>query len=582
MFRNIFWLFLASFACAAFIHINISHQPAYSPEAKLAAIAYKKKIAVGCSPDLSSFNFDDSANIIPLLNGWGKYRMPVTVINDSANIFFQQGINMYYGFHVIESLASFEKAVKFDSNFAMGYWGKALALGPNINDLGYVASPIATQAIQKAKILSINCSPVEKALINAMEMRYFNDTTQSRNTLNEWYADAMNKVHTAYPKSADAAALYADALMLLHPWDLYDRFYEPKSWTPKIVSILENLVNQFPDHPGANHYYIHAIEGSKQPAKALKVANRLGNLMPGLAHLVHMPSHIYIRSGDYNKGVEVNETAVKNYYENLAKYPLTLNNAFIYLVHNLHMKAACANMDSRYAASLKYSYETRNSFDSVWQDAGGYFGMYSQYLYMTPYFTQVRFGKWEDILNSPAIPETRVYANRMWHFGRGLAYARKHLFDLAAIEMQKMNDSLNSFQLQDHPLAFNPGIAAVQVASKILSGVIAEEREAFTQSIALFKQAVNQEDNMLYNEPKDWLLPARQYLGNVLLKAKQFKEAENVFREDLRIIPNNAWSLTGLEKALLKQGKKKAAIVVRQQLQQAQSRSDIKITGSVF
>jgi hypothetical protein len=170
------------------------------------------------------------------------------------------------------------------------------------------------------------------------------------------------------------------------------------------VSILEQLITQFPENPGANHYYIHAIEGSKHPERGLQVANRLGNFMPGVAHLMHMPSHIYIRSGYYKKGIKVNEEAVKDYYNSLSKYPVVANNSFLYLMHNLHMKTACAAMDGQYIKAFKFSNETRNSVDSASLDAGGYFGMYSQYLYMSPLFTQIRFGKWNDLLNAPVIP----------------------------------------------------------------------------------------------------------------------------------------------------------------------------------
>src|SRR6516164_4191717 len=213
--------------------------------------------------------------------------MPVTEIDDSANIYFQQGINMYYGFHIIEALASFDKSTKFDNNFAMGYWGKALSYGPNINDLGYAASPDALVAAQKAKGLSAACSQVEKALINAMMVRYSADTTQTREHLNQLYADAMKSVYQQFPESLDASTLYADALMLQHPWDLYDRYGKPKPWTPEIVNVLEGILAKDPQHPGAAHYYIHAVEASDHPEKALKVAAELPSLMPGVAHLVH-------------------------------------------------------------------------------------------------------------------------------------------------------------------------------------------------------------------------------------------------------------------------------------------------------
>ncbi len=575
-------LSIAAFISVAFIRFNTSPKNISLDDYKKNADAYKLVNAFLCAPNLALIDFDDSANVISLLWGWGNYRMPVTETNDSARIYFEQGINMYYGFHIIEAVASFDKAVKFDENFAMGYWGKALAYGPNINDLGYAASPDALVAMHKAKELCNKCTPVEKALIEAMQVRYSEDTTQTREYLNQLYADEMKKVHTDFPQSADAAALYADALMVQHPWDLYDRFYKPKPWTPEIVSILEQLIKQFPDNPGASHYYIHAIEGSEHPEKGIAVANRLGSMMPGLAHLVHMPSHIYIRSGYYKQGVDVNESAVKDYYSYLSQYPTVVNNSFLYIMHNLHMQATCANMDCRYADAMKISNDCRNSIDSNMLDAGGFFGVYGQYMYMTPYFTQIRFGKWDDILKVFPIPDSRVYANIIWHYGRGLAFARKHDFEGANIELKKLQDSMTSEQLQESPPAFNPGISGVRVAEKILQGVIAEEKNQLTLSVQLLKEAVNNEDGMLYGEPRDWPHPAREYLGRVLLKAEQYAEAEKVYREDLRINPNNAWSLTGLTDALTHEGKKKEAMEAQQQATKALERSDVQIVSSVF
>ncbi len=580
--KKILILTVVSFICAAAIRLNTRRDSTYSYQSREKITAYKNKFGFGCSPNLALLDLNDSANMVPLLEGWGNYRMPVTVTNDSAEIYFQQGINMYYGFHIIEALASFDKAAKFDRNFAMAHWGKALSYGPNINDLGYIASPDALESIQKASNLSSNCTPVEKALISAMSTRYSSDSTQTRESLNQLYADAMKKVHVEFPLSADAAALYVDALMVQHPWDLYDRLYKPKPWTPEIVQVLEKLVKQFPANPGANHYYIHAIEGSENPEKGLKIADRLGSMMPGLAHLVHMPSHIYIRSGYYSKGVAVNELAVKGYTNYLSAYPAVANNNFLYIVHNLHMQSACASMDCRYADALKSADETKNSFDSTWLDAGGFFGVYSQYMHLTPYFTKIRFGKWDDILNVSVPPSSHIYSNIMWHYGQGLAFARKHQFDKATTELKKMRDSMQVSQLSESPTAFNPGIAPIRIAEKILQGIIAEEKNQFSQSVILLKQAVRNEDGMLYNEPRDWPHPARQYLGNSLLKAGRFLEAEKIFKEDLKINPNNAWSLTGLAKALAKQHKRKEEWKVRQLAKKALARSDVQITNSVF
>ncbi|HZF65519.1 MAG TPA: hypothetical protein VEZ55_13575 [Chitinophagaceae bacterium] len=578
--KNILFLLLTSFVSAAFVYKISSPRMlnAYTDEQSASTSRYGK----GCLPDLSSIQFSDTSTSIPLLSGWGNYRMPVTATNDSANIYFQQGINMYYGFHMIEAIASFERSVRHDSTFAMAHWGKALAYGPNINDVGYASSPEALEAMSKAKALYAGCTELEKALINAIQVRYSSDSTHSREHLNQLYAEEMKKVYVSFPSSADAAALYADALMVQHPWDLYDRFYKPKPWTPAIVDVLEKLVGKFPNHPGANHYYIHAIEGSTTPEKAILVADRLGNLMPGVSHLVHMPSHIYIRSGQYNKGIDANENAINGYLNYKKVYPLTEKSSFLYLAHNLHMQAACAAMDGQFSKSMKYAFDAQRSADSTWLDAGGYFSMYSQNMFMVPYLTMVRFGKWDDLIKAPAIPDSRVHAKAMMHFVKGMAYARKHDFTRAAQALERMSDSANSQQLQDHPPTFNPGIAVIRIGEKVLEATIAEEKGQLATSEKLYREAVDLEDGMMYNEPKDWLLPVRHYLGQGLNKQKKYKEAENVYKEDLRINPNNMWALGGLIKTLNGQARKTEASKVQQQLKSAKERSDVNPVGSVF
>ncbi|MEP6728573.1 MAG: hypothetical protein ABJC98_22310, partial [Bacteroidota bacterium] len=505
-------LFIASFIAATYIHSNADQKISYA--ARQNAITRKTRYAVSCSPMLANLNFADSAATIPLLSGWGNYQMPVTTANDSSKIYFEQGINMYYGFHIIEALASFEKSIKFDAGFAMGYWGKALAYGPNINDFGYSASSDALSAMLTAKRLSNNCSPVEKDLIKAIQARYSPDTTKSRELLNQLYADEMKKVYTSFPGSADAAALYVDALMVQHPWDLYTKTYQPKTWTPEIVNALEKMLKTFPDHPGAAHYYIHAIEASEHPEKGMTVAAKLPVMMPGVSHVVHMPSHIYIRSGYYSAGEQVNEQAVKGYYDYLGKFPATINNSALYLIHNLHMQATCANMDGRFKQSMKSSVDCKNSFDSSWQSIPDYFGGFVQYVYTTPYLTLIRFGKWDEVLSTPENPSAHVYANLLWHYGRGLAYARKHDFVNAAKQLALLKEKIKNPVLKaPAPSYANPAIAGAEVAEKILEGVIAEEQHNYTSAIPFLQKAVSLEDSMIYNEPKDWVHPARQYLG---------------------------------------------------------------------
>ena len=551
--------------------------------ARQQVLKYKQKYSEGCAVNIAAFNTEDSSNIIPLLKGWGNYRMPVTATNDSARIYFEQGINMYYGFHIIEALASFDKSTKFDTSFAMGYWGKALSYGPNINDYGYAASPEALVAVAKAKQFSSSCTPVEKALITAMQIRYSADTTQTREHLNQLYADAMKQAHVQFPESVDAAALYVDALMVQHPWDLYDRYGKPKAWTPSIVGALESIIKKAPLHPGATHYYIHAVEASDRPEKALKIADALSTLMPGVSHLVHMPAHIYLRTGNYTKGFDVNDKAVKSYEDYLSAYPAVVNNASLYLIHNLHMQATCANMNGHYADAMRISVDTRNSFDSSWMDLPDFMGIFVQYVYATPLLTQIRFGKWDAILNEAEIPGGYVYANLLWHYARGLAYARKHEFNNAQQELVLLQAGLQHPQLKaPAPNYANPGINGASIAEQILLGVMAEEQSNFSQSIAYLQQAVELEDAMIYNEPKDWVLPARQYLGTVLIKAGRYADAAKVFADDEKINPRNGWSYTGLAIALEKQGKQKDANVIKALADKAFQQSDVKITASVF
>jgi hypothetical protein len=255
---------------------------------------YKKNNIIRCSPDWNKLNDWLEETNIPPIPGAGNYQWKISTKKDSAQFYFNQGINMYYGFHIIEAMASFKKAAKFDPDCAMLYWAQALAYGPNINDFGYRASPEALAAMNKAKDLKHSGTSLEKDLIDAMSVRYTADSADAtRSSLNQAYTDMMKKVYQNYPANPDAQALYADAMMLQHPWDLWNINGTPKPWTPMIREVLENLLSTYPNHPGANHYYIHVMEPSPFAAKALASADRLGKTNPGLSHLVHMPSHIY-------------------------------------------------------------------------------------------------------------------------------------------------------------------------------------------------------------------------------------------------------------------------------------------------
>ncbi|MES2429335.1 MAG: hypothetical protein V4556_00280 [Bacteroidota bacterium] len=543
---------------------------------------FKNKLIIQCSPDWSMINADSLANSIGVLPGWGNYRWNISTKNDSAQFYFNQGINMYYAFHIIESMASFKRAQLFDDNNAMIYWAQGLAYGPNINDFAYASTPDAYEAVQKALALSGNASVKEKALIQAMSVRYSNDSTVSRESLNQLYTDAMSKAYKLFKQDADVAALYADAMMLQHPWDYWKHNGNAQPWTPKIISVIENALKIAPIHPGVNHYYIHMVEASSNPQRAMASADRLGKLMPGVSHMIHMPSHIYIRSGKYKRGIEVNEMSVKGYNTYLALYPEVQNNLPLYLIHNLHMQSACAMMRANYSYSNKSSIECQNSFDTSFLSLPQPLGNFVQYMYMTPAINNVRFGKWDEILNAAPQQSHHIYAVALSHWARGMAFAGKNKIAEAKMELNSLQEKIKESDMQIVMQPFNSPASAAKVAEKILAGTIAEKQKDFVSAIKLFREAVKNEAALIYNEPRDWMLPARQYLGNALLEADKLTEAEKIFREDLKENPNNHWSLYGLYKALSKQNKTIAATIIKTQFNKAFENADIPIGQAVF
>ena len=544
--------------------------------------AYKNKLTLQCSPDWNLLNSDSLANGISILPGWGNYSWEIASSNDSARLYFQQGINMYYAFHIIEAMASFKKAASFDSTNAMIHWGQALAYGPNINDFAYAFTPEAFTAAQKALVLSAGCSAKEKALIQAMSKRYTADSLISRASLNSLYADAMQNAYSQFPGDADISTLYADAMMLQHPWKYWKHNGEPHPWTGKLLEVLEKTLVHAPEHPGANHYYIHAVEASGNPQRALKSADRLAQLMPSVSHMVHMPSHIYIRSGLYDKGSKVNEMSIKGYSEYLALFPDVANNSPLYLIHNLHMQTACAMMGSNYSHSSATAKACRNSFDTSFMSIPPPLGCFIQYVYMASVINDVRFGEWTTILNAAPIPQQYIYANTLSHWARGMAFARQHNISSAKKELQQLRKNMQHADMLVVMEPFNSPVAAAKVAESLLEGVIAEQENNLPAAIAFLKIAANHESALIYDEPRDWILPVRPYLGAVLLKAGKFSEAGSVFKADLKESPNNHWALKGLYESLLKQHHNKEAVAAKKQLTESCNMAEMKSLPVVY
>lgn len=565
---------IAAFLTAATIHHN--NRPNLHEAAK--AVRFRlKQLSIRCSPLYTP----SDEEVIPRLTGWGNYSWKITTSSDSAQFYFDQGINMYYAFHIIESRASFDKATHFDPGCAMAWWGKALAFGPNINDFGYQRPSEAYSSATKANELKNNSTNVEKALIQAMAVRYSNDTTKDQSQLNVLYKEAMNKVYKDYGNKADVAALYADALMLLHPWDLYNSDYTAKPWTPEIISVLKSTMKLNPNHPGANHYYIHAMEASATPRAALKSAEFLSKAMPSVSHITHMPSHIYIRTGYYNKGIEQNDKALQGYDQYLKHFPAVNEGIALYSLHNTHMKLNCAQMAGNYSNAISAAKQLQQDIPPFYLSLAGAIGNYVQYLYQSTLFTRVRFGKWEDILKEKVV-DTLGYTSVLQHFARGLASAKTNKITDAKAELEMMQAKILIPSLKEPLAPFNSAYDAALVAENILAGVIAEQQKDYTSAVAFLQKAAQAEDSLIYNEPRDWPLPSRQYLGDVLLKAGKYSEAFKVFNADLAINPDNGWDLTGIEIALKKMNKKATIAQVQRRIKDAWLIKDVAIDSPVF
>ena len=542
---------------------------------------YKKRNIISCSPDWNELRKWMDEVDIPPMPGSGELKWSISTNNDSAQFYFNQGINTYYGFHIIEAKASFKKAAKFDSSSAMIYWAQALAEGPNINDVGYAASPDALAAVEKAISLSANATDKEKLLIQSQQVRYSSDSTISRQKLNQLYIDKMKEAYEKFPGDADVAALYADALMLQHPWDLWNTNGTPKPWTPLIREVLEKLLTKHPNHPGANHYYIHVMEPSPFAALAKPSADRLGQLTPGLSHLVHMPSHIYLRTGDYRKGAQVNENAVNSYKKYIQLYAPVTGNDFLYIIHNLHMQTNHAIMEGDSAYSVRSASETVNSVPKDYLATPAPLGNYLQYIYMTPVLVHVRFGNWNELLSIPQPDEAQVYSNVLYHFGRGMAYTHQAKQAEAKQELEKMRQLMKDSSLAVPMSPFSAAIEGAIVAENLLAGSIALAEKKYIDAVTAFSKAVTTEENMVYNEPRDWLLNPKHYLGNAYLEAKKYSSARLVFQNDLLANNENGWALFGIYKALQGERNKAEAQKTLNRFKKAFAKADIELKSSI-
>jgi tetratricopeptide (TPR) repeat protein len=369
--------------------------------------------------------------------------------------------------------------------------------------------------------------------------------------------------------------------MLLHPWDLYDHNYQPKKWTPQLVQVIKHAFSINSKHPGANHYYIHAVEASAHPETALRSAELLSQDMPDVSHITHMPSHIFIRTGYYDKGIKVNDKAVAGYAKYSAAFAPATENIALYSIHNLHMKLNCAQMAGNYKEAIIASDELSKQIPSFYLSMPGALGNFVQYVDQSKLLTNVRFGKWDDIISTPVV-DSLSFTPVLQHFARGIAFARKNNIAEANASLDALRAKMKNESLKEPLIPFNSAYSSAVIAEKILTGIIAEQQNDYTNAIIYLQQAVDAEDKLVYNEPRDWLLPARHYLGNALLKAKKYKQAEDVFKKDLFINPNNGWSLTGLKTVYRSTNNQKALASTNTRIKNAWLIKDTQIDQSVF
>ncbi|MGL5939446.1 MAG: tetratricopeptide repeat protein [Waterburya sp.] len=517
----------------------------------------------------------------PLFTGMGEHHHAITTKSPEAQRYFDQGLVLAYGFNHAEAARSFRQAIKLDSNCAMCNWGLAYVLGPNINaKMEDDAVPESYAAMQQAVKLAPNSSKTEQAYIKALTKRYTKQPLEDRNSLDLAFAKAMGKVSQQYPNDLDAATIYAEALMDTMPWDYWTEKGEPKPETQKVLNTLEAILKREPEHPGANHLYIHAVEAVR-PQAGVAAADRLGSLVPGSGHLVHMPSHIYIRVGRYHDAALANQKAIAVDNDYITQchaqgvYPLA------YMPHNHHFLWFAATLEGNSKLATEAA---KNVAAMVEQKMMREPGMGTlQHFTSVPLFTMIRFGQWDEILAVPQPEADLKYPTGVWHYARGLAYNAQSKIteaeqELEALDLLAQDPELEKVTIWD----INTTQNILLVATEVLTGEIAAKQEQYPRAIAHLRQAVKLEDALNYDEPADWSTPARQYLGAALLKAKRYEAAAQIYQQDLAIYPDNGWSLWGLAQSLQAQGKVMEAENIQRQFESAWRYADVQLTTSKY
>ncbi len=545
----------------------------------------KKEIVGLCVPITTDRSWYESDNAAPLFEGMGDLHYPISTQVELAQKYFNQGLTLAYGFNHAEAARSFHYASRLDSTCAMAYWGFAYVLGPNYN-AGMESDNYARaySAIEKAKRqLSGNTGITEKEkdLILALSKRYVADPVEDRYSLDLTYAEEMKKLYDIYPSDGVVDTLYAESLMNLHPWDLFDADGLPKAWTPEIIQVLEKILIEHPMHSGAHHLYIHAVEASNNPQKGLASAQLFDNgLVPNSGHLVHMPSHIYIRTGDYHKGTVSNINAIKvdstyiTACHAYGAYPLA------YYPHNIHFMAATATLEGNSKWALYAANKVADNANRMLMKEPGWGTI--QHYFTIPYYVYVKLGKWDEILAMVNVMQELPYPTAMLHYAKGMALLKKGMPEkahnqLIALKNFANNDEFKSLTIWD----INSVYDLLQIAHRTLEAEILASANDYDKSIILLEEVIEIEDRLNYNEPPDWFFSVRHNLGSIQLQAKQYRKAVETFLADLEELPKNGWALNGLALAYSGLGEVDKAAKIRQQFNEAWKTADIELHGSV-
>lgn len=513
---------------------------------------------------------------VPIFRGVAVHHK-IATRSATAQRLFDQGLGLCFAFNHDEAIRSFEAAARADSSSPMPWWGVALALGPNINlPMSPEAEQRALDALAKARTRAARAPRAERDYVEAVARRYAEPVGESRAARDSAYADAMRALAKKYPADANAAVLCAEALMDLRPWDLWTPGGEPKPGATEIVSRLEAAMKRAPDHIGALHLYIHTLEASPYPQRAEAAADRLRKISPEAGHLIHMPTHIYLRVGRYEEGAAENQRAMDVDRAYIDRWKVEGIYPMMYANHNIHMRwsALCSMGRSADAVEAARHLQERAPFEMARQ-------MQPMELFTgSPFLTLPRFGRWAEILDQPAPPADLRLTSGAWRFARGLAYAAMRCPAEAAVERDSLAAIAASAEGLYWGLAAGPTL--MKFALTFLDGELAARAGRAEEAIALLGRAAGMQDSLQYDEPPPWSMTARQSLGAVLLEVGRAAEAEAVYREDLKRFPENGWSLRGLADALRAEGKSVEADAAEARFRKTWAASDVKLTSSRF